>query len=169
MGAGIGFVALANMWMDGKLEEYFKHFLLSDYTAMQPHLRETPIEYSNRLLLDRNLLVKRQYVEAKPYLNQPSDALAVLLDLTVCSDVKYWPTTLDDQKYGTRHSWYQWIKCMAFSINFNQFLTDTCQVEVKLFLTHKDAIRCNYYREPQLRIESKQVIQSDVVLVICYR
>ena len=160
MGAGIGFVALANMWVDSKLEKYFKYFLLSDYAVFQPHPKETPPEYSSRLLSNRSLLVKDSYVNAQPYLIYPSDALAVLLDLTVCSNVKYWPTTLDDRRSGTRHSWHQWIECMAFSINFNQFLTDACRVEVRLLLTHKDAIRCNYYREPQLRIDSKRVVQS---------
>ncbi len=136
LGAGLVFVVLANYFQDSELQFYFKNFLLNDHEAY-PIGSLLPMDYSRKILNNKDFLMQSIDEEAKGYLTHPSDAMASLYDITICNGINYKvPSDGFSEKMGSGRSAKYRVYKFAVEMVFNQFLKSGEQLEARGILHH---------------------------------
>ena len=131
LGLGFGLVALANIFTDSALEHYFKFFLLSDHQKLEIG-DNSPMDYNRLIYKNKEILVDSDDEDIKNTLMHPEDALATLYDLTVCTSINYYVEQRKMIRAGRRgRSTGYYIHSFGITMNFNNFLQNTNQLEAK--------------------------------------
>ncbi len=131
LGIGLIGVVSANIFIDTDLEFYFKHFLLSDHKKL-PIGNNSPMAYNRLVYKSIETLVESEDEDIKNSLMYPEDAIASLHDLTVCTSINYYVENMKMKFAGRRgRSTGYYVSSFGITMNFNHFLYDVNQLEVK--------------------------------------
>jgi hypothetical protein len=84
---GMGFFILACSSTDSKLEAYFKSFLLSDLINFPKLATDSPMEYCQKILDNKKVLMDKDVLADDPDLANPHGALVRLYDLLICTHI----------------------------------------------------------------------------------
>ncbi|WFO16524.1 hypothetical protein M601_001540 [Cellulophaga baltica 4] len=140
---GCGLLLAAQLYKDTDLETYYKTFLLSDHANIYPN-GETPMQYTNRLLLDETAikLVDPKATDAL-YLKNSYYASALLMDLLVCTNAQFkvednLPLETSVPRNPMDDSIRYKLTATAFSatMTYYKFFNNINQVEYKVYYLH---------------------------------
>ncbi|MDH7446812.1 toxin VasX [Aquimarina sp. 2201CG14-23] len=142
-GIGVGLIIIAALLTDSELETFFKNFVLSDTEAFPKAEGDTPMEYSRKVLANKEDLVDDDYIET---LMHPSDAEASLFDAIVCKNMIFTPT--ETKIEGDGYNPYtnpgniktHTVSAYKVDMSFVQFFNQENQVDTEI-LFYPDGIK----------------------------
>ncbi|MBL3659080.1 toxin VasX [Fulvivirga sediminis] len=133
---GLGFTILAIIFTDTDLENFFKHFLLSDAEDI-PKRKLTPMEYNRHLIEEYASKIDKDDEDLQA-LAHPTDALSLMHDLLVCTEINYYIPKDGLTLHYFGRSAYKLANKIRVRLVFNQLLTDVSQLEAIGILLNDD-------------------------------